>query len=261
MTMAMDVDDAGDWYVTSNEAITDPLPLSSPATLSTWLERRLTADDIRPDELQVWIDTALTHLLEQRGLAFDSIDHDRWQLAHILRERLQMVREQAQRQLSDQLLTPALVRASKPEQHFRFSAYTTTGETATGFEKHAYPTMAAFDSMEEQRAAQALDTHPRVQRWIRNPVGTHGFALPRRPLAGRCWFYPDFSADLVDGPLLMVEVKGSHLVDTIDAHDKIAAARLWAEITGTGFVLVVGVDLAAISLALALDRNADGLNK
>lgn len=248
---ALDVDDDGDWYATPQSPMADPLPLASQAALCSWLERRLAADDIRPDELQRWIATSINHLLNQRSLELVALDHDRWQLAHLLRHRLQTIRQQSQRTITDRLLSKNNMISSQPAEHFRFSTYVTSGETTPEFSKHLYPLIAPFDSLEEKRAALFIDKHPRIKRWVRNPVGMHGFALPRRPLAGRSWYYPDFIAELSDGPLLLIEVKGSHLADTIDATDKIDAARIWTEITGHGFVMVVGNDIDAISEVLS----------
>jgi type III restriction enzyme len=251
-----DMDDEGDWYTTHQDPTPDPLPCGSESALISWLERQLWADDIRPDDLHHWVKTCVTHLLTNRNLSFEIIDHDRWRLAHVLRERLNHLREQAERTATNQLLHRDRVRPSPEQDHFRFNNYTTDSELATGYQRHAYSMIAAFDSQEEQRAAQVLDSHPSVRRWVRNPVGPHGFALPRRPLQGRRWFYPDLIAELTTGALLMVEVKGSHLADTIDTTDKIEAATLWATTTGNGFVLVVDGDLEAIHLALASGNDA-----
>jgi len=244
----VDLDDDGTWSAA-------PLPIPEPvpsdatqASLAAWLERRLWADDIRPDDLRAWVAIALTHLLDQRGLPLTELDHDRWHLATVLREQLDLLRENAARTATDRVL--AQVKASTSVEHFRFTTYTADGSADHGFRRHAYPLVAAFDSDEERRAAAALDRHPRVVRWVRNPVGDHGFALPRRPLAGNRWFHPDLIAELTDGRLLLVEVKGAHLGNTIDTQDKIACATIWAQATGNGFVLVVGGDVAAIDEAL-----------
>ncbi|HEX3132315.1 MAG TPA: DEAD/DEAH box helicase family protein [Planctomycetota bacterium] len=244
----VDLDEDGIWNA---ESLTVPEHAPTVATqrsLAAWLERRLWADDIRPDDLTTWVAIALAHLLDQRGLPLNEIDHDRWHLAAVLRERLDHLRENAARLATDRLL--AQVKASAPAEHFRFTAYVADGSTTHDFRRHAYPLVTTFDSDEERRAAEALDRHPRVARWVRNPAGDHGFALPRRPLAGNRWFHPDLIAELTDGRLLLVEVKGAHLAATVDTQDKIDCTTIWAQATGNGFVLVVGGDVAAISEAL-----------
>lgn len=244
----IDLDDDGTWNAAPLPVPEQEPSLATRASLAAWLERRLWADDIRPDELTAWIALALAHLLDQRGLPLTGLDHDRWHLAAVLRERLDHLRETAARAATDRVL--AQVKASSGAEHFRFTTYTADGSADHGFRRHAYPLVAGFDSDEERRAAEVLDHHPRVLRWMRNPVGDHGFALPRRPLAGNRWFHPDLIAELADGRLLLVEVKGAHLATTVDTQDKIACATLWAQVTGNGFVLVVGGDVAAIDDAL-----------
>jgi type III restriction enzyme len=249
----IDLDDDGSWSAEPLPVAEKPPSTTSHSALAAWLERRLWADDIRPDDVSAWVATALAHLLDQRGLPLSDLDHDRWHLAAVLRERLDHLREQAARLATDRVL--AHVQSSTPADHFRFAAYPTDGSPTDGsaehgFRRHAYPLVATFDSDEERRAAETLDRHPRVTRWVRNPAGDHGFALPRRPLAGNRWFYPDFIAELIDGRLLLVEVKGAHLAATVDTQDKIDCATRWAQVTGNGFVLVVGGDVAAIEESL-----------
>lgn len=244
----VDLDVDGTWNAAPLPVPPTESSISNPTSLAAWLERRLWADDIRADELASWVAAALEHLLDQRGLSLSVIDHDRWHLAAVLRERLDHLREVAVRTTTDRLLMQ--VQASTAGDHFRFTTYPADGSAEHGFQRHAYPLVAPFDSEEERRAAETLDRHPRVVRWVRNPVGEHGFALPRRPLAGNRWFHPDLIAELTDGRLLLVEVKGAHLAATVDTRDKIDCATIWAQATGNGFVLVVGGDVAAIDDAL-----------
>jgi type III restriction enzyme len=247
----IDLDEDGNWSTNPIAATSEERQPCTQAELAAWLERRLWADDIRPDELTVWVNAAVTHLLTTRALDVPALDHDRWHLLAVLRERIDRLRERAVRAITDRLLADGVVRASQPDDHFRFTTYPVHGEDRHGFHRHAYPLVAAFDSIEERRAAEALDRHPRVVRWVRNPVGDFGFALPRRPLDGNRWFHPDLIAELDDGRLLVVEVKGAHLAATPDTQDKVDCATRWAQMTGNGFVLVVGGDLAAIDEALA----------
>ncbi len=246
----VDLDADGAWSAVAREMAPDERPPATRAALAAWLERRLWSDDIRPDELGGWVTQALDHLLKRRALPLEDLDHDRWRLAAVLREHLDRLREDAVRAATDRALAPGQVRASPADGHFRFIAYPGDGSADHGFRHHLFPLVAAFDSAEEQLAALTLDRHPRVRRWVRNPVGEHGFALPRRPLEGNRWFYPDLIVELSDGRLLLVEVKGAHLANTVDTLDKIDAATRWAHLTGHGFVLVVGGDVGAIGEAL-----------
>jgi Type III restriction enzyme, res subunit len=250
-TLQLDIDSDGEWSASSPTGITDPLPLATMSALHAWFVRRLAADDIRPDELHAWIHAALNHLSTVRHYTIEQLDHDRWQLAHILRERIEQQRELAERNFFSALFQPANVRTSTPTQHFSFTTYVASSTTNHAFQRHAYPQVAPFDSAAELLAAQTIDKHPRVKRWVRNPAQSSGFALPRRPHNNKRWYYPDFVVELTDGPLVLIEVKGSHIIDTLDAADKRDAGMLWAQVTGHGFIVMVDDDLSAISDGLA----------
>jgi type III restriction enzyme len=247
----LDLDADGTWNAVEISITDGERPPATRAGLSAWLERRLWADDIRPDELSAWVAQALDHLLGARALPLIDLDHDRWRLATVLRERLDHLREQAVRIATQRALAAGQVQASDASTHFHFTTYPTDGTADHDFRHHAYALVAPFDSAEERSVAVALDRHPRVKRWVRNPAGEHGFALPRAPLDGNRWFYPDLIAELTNGRLLIVEAKGSHLAGTVDTRDKIDSATRWAQLTGNGFVLVVGGDLTAIDQVLA----------
>lgn len=78
---------------------------------------------------------------------------------------------------------------------------------------------------EEFLCAQFLDRLPEVQFWVRN--------LSRKPTSFRLqtskdWFYPDFLCQLIDGRVLVVEYKGKHLYDAVDAEEKRAVGAVWA---------------------------------
>ena len=73
----------------------------------------------------------------------------------------------------------------------------------------------------EQAAAFALDTHPRVRRWVKND---HlGFVVPYRKDGIRRNYLPDFIVELTDGPKLVIEIKGQ----MGDGEIKAGAARRW----------------------------------
>ena len=82
---------------------------------------------------------------------------------------------------------------------------------------------------EEFECAKLIDTLPQVKHWIRNLAGPGrsetSFWLP----TSTDRFYPDFVAELHDGRILVIEYKGSHLVDTQDTKEKKNIGELWAE--------------------------------
>ena len=97
------------------------------------------------------------------------------------------------------------------------------------FAKHYYPLPGELKPEldgEETVCAIEIDRLPEVKHWVRN--------LERQPETS-FWlptstdrFYPDFVAELADGRLLVVEYKGSHLVNADDAREKRDIGAVWA---------------------------------
>ncbi len=78
---------------------------------------------------------------------------------------------------------------------------------------------------EEFQCAQFLDGMAQMEFWVRN--------LSRKASSFRLqtstdWFYPDFLCRLTDGRALVVEYKGQHLYDGVDAGEKRAIGAVWA---------------------------------
>jgi len=83
--------------------------------------------------------------------------------------------------------------------------------------------MAADTEKWEQSAGFVLDTHPAVERWVKNE---HlGLRVPYRRDGVRASYIPDFIAVLLTGLGLLIEVKGLY---GDDADRKAKAARRWA---------------------------------
>ena len=76
---------------------------------------------------------------------------------------------------------------------------------------------------EEFKCAQFLDGLPEVKFWVRNLAGK---ATSFRLQTSTDWFYPDFICQLTDGRVLVVEYKGEHLYDAIDAVEKRAVGKV-----------------------------------
>lgn len=226
-------------------------------TLAWFLERRIAASDVHPDDLRRWLLAAIRHLNEVRGYTFDQLDMDRWNLALALRHRVEEARTIALRHAAQTLLFDAAeVRPTDSLRDFRFSLtdYPAADfERNTLFQHHYYHQVGACDGPEELGCAVALDQLDGVVlTWVRNLVHPlHGFRLPRAPLRGNRWFYPDFVALLRDGRVLVVEYKGADREDSQDTRDKVATGGLWERVTGGIFVLVTDRDYEAIARAIA----------
>jgi type III restriction enzyme len=82
--------------------------------------------------------------------------------------------------------------------------------------------MAADTKTWEQSAAFALDTHPGVERWVKNE---HlDLRIPYRKNGVPASYIPDFIAVLVAGLILLIEIKGQY---GDDADIKAKAAERW----------------------------------
>jgi type III restriction enzyme len=103
---------------------------------------------------------------------------------------------------------------------------------------------------EEFRCAQFIDHLPEVRFWVRN--------IPRRPTSFRLqtstdFFYPDFLCLLMDGRILAVEYKGTHIYGAADAEEKKAIGAVWASRSSGRclFVMPAGGDFGAIVSAVS----------
>ncbi|KFN49308.1 BPTD_3080 family restriction endonuclease [Arenimonas composti] len=96
----------------------------------------------------------------------------------------------------------------------------------TGKELHeatkSHTNASVFDSEWEREAALLLDAHEGVEAWVKNV--RLGLSIPYRDNQGGARRYiPDFIVRLVDGRLLIIEIKGQ----LGEAHLKKAAAERW----------------------------------
>lgn len=75
------------------------------------------------------------------------------------------------------------------------------------------------------------------------PGRPHRFNRRRDPgQTSKDWFYPDFVCQLTDGRILVVEYKGKHLYDGIDAEAKRAVGAVWAARSGSRCLFVMPTD-------------------
>lgn len=94
------------------------------------------------------------------------------------------------------------------------------------FQKHFYSLPRDLKSNgEEFLCAQAIDSHPNVEFWVRNLVRQpESFRLP---LSSGKWFYPDFILKLKDGRVMAIEYKGKPYITNDDSKEKNCVGELW----------------------------------
>ena len=77
---------------------------------------------------------------------------------------------------------------------------------------------------EEFKCAQYLDALPEIEFWVRNLARKNtSFRLQ----TSKDWFYHDFVCRLQDGRVLVIEYKGKHLYDALDAEEKRSVGNVW----------------------------------
>lgn len=103
------------------------------------------------------------------------------------------------------------------------------------FRRHLYSTVADLHPGGiEERVALYLDSHQRVNRWVRNQVNkksaSYSFVVPKgkSPSGARNnAFYPDFVVELSNDKILIIEVKGKQLDGNRIEQNKKSVGEFW----------------------------------
>jgi type III restriction enzyme len=222
-----------------------------PEDLARWLAAELqhparnSARDVTPAHLRAFTLACVNHLLHDKRLPLPQLVRHQHPLVQRLALRIAELREAAGRTAFRQLvLDGSWTLDAGPAFEFRFdpAAYPVPGNRRyTGkfrMTKHFYPVIADLeDGSEEWLCAVAIETHPRVNRWVRNldSEPEHAFWLPTS--SGR--FYPDFVCELTDGRVFVAEYKGAHLRALPRELEKGQVGQVWAERSGESAVFAM----------------------
>jgi type III restriction enzyme len=215
--------------------------------LAIWLDRQVRQPDLNQTVLLKWLRDLLAYLTGPRNLHIAALMRCKFILARKVREKLAKFRQTARDQAYQRYLfeSEAHVETSF-ENGFEFKDGMYWDQRwykgRLKFTKHflgpdQVPAFDGADNGEEVQCAAALDSQPEVRFWLRN-VARHpnSFWLP----TSTDKFYPDFVALLNDGRILVIEYKGSHIVDSPDTQEKRTIGRLWEQKSeGRGLFLVV----------------------
>jgi len=232
-----------------NEAISH----TSQQDLVRWLDSEVRQSDIGQVQLQAYLTRLVGHLIGDRQFSLTALVRAKFQLAQAVRKEIERLRAVTmsrgfQARLADMTIPDvgAMVHRSfrfEPGQYPARNAYQGSYE----FSKHFYPVVhdlrektAAGQRSEEFRCAQAIDSHPRVKRWVRNIERQERFSfwLP----TSSDYFYPDFVAELTDGRILAVEYKGEHLNTGNDADEKRQVGFQWEQSSGGRCLFLWAID-------------------
>lgn len=206
------------------------------------LERRLSAQDLDPDELAAWLSGAIRYLHEQRGLSIEELAYRKTRLCDVLGLRIARARERGQTQRFLKLLgdEPRMSADERLQCIFQSGRYAWDWQY-NGFvtlPKHFFPQIGNLKSQgEEFDCANFIANRLEgVRDWIRNVERKQSaFSLP----TSRYRFYPDFLVRMENGHVLVVEYKGADRYDQPDQVEKRRIAELWARRAGPKYHFVM----------------------
>jgi len=200
--------------------------------LSQDLERKVRQDFIRPEVLLEFLRKTITFLNEKRKIPLSNLVRARFILEKALRDKVKAYYDDAMAQGYQTKLfgTKAAVETnyeygfSYPTDPFQYPAhwYYKGGYI---WSKNYYPLVGELESDgEEFECAQAIDRNMSVKCWVRNLSKSDiSFKLP----TSSDYFYPDFTALLNDGRILVVEYKGKPYETNDDSKEKMNIGELW----------------------------------
>ena len=221
------------------------------AALVNWLDRQRTHIDILQTQSAPYITRVITRLMEIRGLTLEQLARQKFRLSNAIWMKIDELRKsEAAKGYNTLLFGPGSGKIEvSPEFCFEFTAdrYSPNSYYEGGyvFNKHYFPRMGDFDSSEEFKCAQLIDSLPQVWKWVRNLVRSES-AFWLATSTDR--FYPDFAVLLNDGRHLVVEYKNAKDWSNNDSKDKRRVGELWADRSGGRclFVMPKGKDWQAI---------------
>ncbi|SCZ08891.1 DEAD/DEAH box helicase [Microvirga guangxiensis] len=222
----------------------------TPENLAIWLERQLRQPDLHPSELLRWVRDCIGHLTGVRNIPIATLMRSKFILANTLKAAIASIRRvEQEKAYQHYLIAPEAKTCVSFDHGFVFKGgifgdqrrYRGRWRPSKHF--LGPDNVPAFDGDDQQgeelQCAQALDSLPAVQYWVRN-VARHPDAFWLPLASGR--FYPDLVALLNDGRLFVVEYKGAHLAGegNAETNEKRTVGRLWERLAaGQGLFLMV----------------------
>lgn len=205
--------------------------------LVVWLDRKIEHRDIPVEESAAFMRKVIHGLMARHGLEdARALTIDRHRLRDEVELLIQKHREDERKKAFQIYLFPdsALVVSDACAVNFRTMLYEPSWTYGGGFQfkKHYFgpgigelrETTSNGALTEEFKCAQYLDALPEIEFWVRNLARKNtSFRLQ----TSKDWFYPDFVCQLQDGRVLVIEYKGKHLYDALDAEEKRAVGKVW----------------------------------
>lgn len=189
--------------------------------------------------------------LRNKGNSLAQIELARFRLAGAISAVWDHHRETLRKQAYNAKLFDDDSFSAQPTVCFEFQMedkYLPKRECTEKFNRHLYRHVGELNN-EELPVARILNGSPHVATWVRNLDPALG-GNPRvswwlQLANGR--FYPDMVAMLVDGRCVVIEYKGEHLDDGLDADEKRAIGKKWAAETGGLFEWITKPAIASLA--------------
>lgn len=227
------------------------------ASLVNWLDRQIRHPDITQSQSSVFIQRAVTSLMENRGLNVEQLARRKFGFRDAVAAKIEKHRQSEASKGYNRFLfgdeSTKLEVSTKLNFYFDENRYSPNWNYQGGFQfnKSYFRQVGELKSEgEEFECARFLDTHRSVWYWVRN--------IERRPESS-FWlqtstdkFYPDFVVLLHDGRILVVEYKGADRWSDDDSKEKRALGELWADRSSGHclFIMPKGPDWPAIDALL-----------
>jgi type III restriction enzyme len=223
--------------------------------LVDWLARNIHDDSVMPDEKAAFLNSAVTGLIESRGMSLEELNYAKFRLRAALEQKIRSAKREAMRKVHESLLlTPAEFKADGgSEMTFEQGRYAYDWLYAgfTELPRHFFPQIGNLRADgEEFECAVFLATQLEgVKFWLRN-VERKPTSFSLQTATDR--FYPDFLCQMEDGRVLVVEYKNTRDWDLPDNIEKRQLGELWERRSaGKGlFIMPRGKDWAAIRAKL-----------
>lgn len=206
----------------------------TPDALVLWLDRQVRQMDIAQGEMLGWLRRLVEHLTVARGIPIAALMRCKYLLARKVRQKIAAIRQRERNAVYQRHLFAPQANTEVSFDHafvFEDGMYLDQRRYRGRWKPRRHflgrDRVPAFDGAEdgeEVRCAQTIDSLPGVKFWIRN-VARHPASFWLPTASGK--FYPDFVGMLEDGRSVVVEYKGSHIVEGSDTAGKRAVGELW----------------------------------
>jgi superfamily II DNA or RNA helicase len=233
----LDVEDDGNVAVSfikniqSQTALIEPISKLTKIDLIKWLAHRVKNKDVTSPSAIEFYSKAVEYLIENK-YSVDQLTENKNKLSEALKECIKHFRSEREKNHYDAMFSDhndkfklsSEISINFSEQSY---SYNQPYNGKRSFNKHYTEIIGDMkDSGEEFECACYLDECSEVKYWIRN-VDRQPNAFWLQLSNGK--FYPDFIALLNDGRILVVEYKGSHLIES--QRIKKYIGEFWAEIS------------------------------